>query len=59
MRAYRRSMRRSTLVKLIAVILLLKAILIGWITWGRAELMSGPPPVPSVTEPVTPVGGSG
>ncbi|KUI26959.1 hypothetical protein AU195_04170 [Mycobacterium sp. IS-1496] len=32
-------MRPATALSIVSVILIVKAILIGWVTWGRAQLL--------------------
>lgn len=32
-------MRPATALSVISVILIVKAVLIGWVTWGRAEML--------------------
>ncbi|MGE2717913.1 hypothetical protein ACQI4L_27960 [Mycolicibacterium litorale] len=37
-------MRPATALSIVSVILIVKAVLIGWVTWGRAQLLGNDTP---------------
>lgn len=37
-------MRSATAFNIVSLILIVKAILIGWVTWGRAQMLGVAPP---------------
>ncbi|BBY18128.1 hypothetical protein [Mycolicibacterium litorale] len=37
-------MRPATALSIVSVILIVKALLIGWVTWGRAQMLGVAPP---------------
>lgn len=43
MRSYPESMRLRKALVTVSLVLVAKAVLIGWVAWGRAELIGRPP----------------